>query len=244
MFIDREEDAESGLGEFEARKYEDETGRFTSIDEKWEEYRAWSPYNYSENDPIRYSDPTGFTKGEHQTKNLPPEGLGAVRTPPAGGVNAGSTGGGRSGVGGGGTTAAPQGYGEGDPERRPMQQQKGSADAEITTTRTKSSSNNKPTSTTVSETIQADKQGKHIVGHKNYQPGRSTLESNAQELLDNFHAGKVKSSDAINDVKTRVDFGKVIGNYVNPGTGAVVPTTRGIIHSSKSGAHIVPSAPN
>ena len=149
MFIDREKDSESQLGEFEARKYEDETGRFTSIDEKWEEYRDQTPYNYAENNPVRLSDPSGFGAGDvvsPDKKTLPNgrgdgAGVGGV-PPPRTGVNVGSTsiGGGsskgssgrgsgssRSG-GGSGSGSAPQGY-DGD-ERRPMQQQKGNATLE------------------------------------------------------------------------------------------------------------------
>ena len=43
--------------------------------------------------------------------------------------------------------------------------------------------------------------------------------------------------------KERVDFGKVIGYYVDKESGKKYPTTMGIIHSSKSGKHIVPSKP-
>ena len=44
--------------------------------------------------------------------------------------------------------------------------------------------------------------------------------------------------------KERVDFGKVIGQYVDPNTGIVKETTIGIIHYGKKGAHIVPARPN
>ena len=96
----------------------------------------------------------------------------------------------------------------------------------------------------ISRTINSGQQGKHIIGHNNYQSGRSILFENAQELLDAFHAGNINSSQTINSVKTRVDFGKVIGNYKNQETGQLVPTTKGIIHNGKNGAHIVPSSPN
>ncbi|MGK6353567.1 polymorphic toxin type 50 domain-containing protein [Parapedobacter sp. DT-150] len=46
-----------------------------------------------------------------------------------------------------------------------------------------------------------------------------------------------------NEVKTRVDFGKVIGDYINPQTGAAMPTTKGIIVNSHTGAHIIPARP-
>ena len=43
--------------------------------------------------------------------------------------------------------------------------------------------------------------------------------------------------------KERVDFGRVIGEYVDAKTGKSYKTTRGIIHYSKDGTHIVPSKP-
>ena len=58
-FIDREKDKESGLGDFGVRKYDDEIGRFLSPDPLWENYRAWSPYVYSRNNPVLRVDPTG-----------------------------------------------------------------------------------------------------------------------------------------------------------------------------------------
>ncbi|HET7734112.1 MAG TPA: polymorphic toxin type 50 domain-containing protein, partial [Paludibacter sp.] len=97
--------------------------------------------------------------------------------------------------------------------------------------------------TAVSDAINVGKQGKHLVGHNNYIVGRSILTEDAQGLLDAFHAGNVESTQIINGVKTRVDFGKIIGTYINPETGDALQTTRGIIINSKTGVHIVPSAP-
>jgi hypothetical protein len=94
----------------------------------------------------------------------------------------------------------------------------------------------------ISKIIDVGKQGKHIVGHNNYQPGKSILTENPQKLLDSFHSGSANSTQVINTVKTRVDFGKVIGDYVKDGK--VTPTTNGIIHNAKNGVHIVPSAPH
>ena len=58
-------------------------------------------------------------------------------------------------------------------------------------------------------------------------------------LVDDY-SGK---GTALGDNKERVDFGRTIGNYVDPVTGAKYPTTVGIIHYSKSGTHIVPARP-
>jgi RHS repeat-associated protein len=61
-YIDKEKDYESGLGNYGVRSYDDSDGRFTSIDPLWEndDQRDITPYHYSKNNPIRYSDPTGL----------------------------------------------------------------------------------------------------------------------------------------------------------------------------------------
>ncbi|PAD11281.1 polymorphic toxin type 50 domain-containing protein, partial [Shouchella clausii] len=57
--------------------------------------------------------------------------------------------------------------------------------------------------------------------------------------LDEF-AGK---GTTVTKNKERVDFGEPIGKYYDRDTGNYVETTRGLIHYSKNGAHIVPSEP-
>jgi RHS repeat-associated protein len=88
-------------------------------------------------------------------------------------------------------------------------------------------------------------QEKHFEGHNSYGEGRSTLTANPEEL-----AGKAGTGQPVNNVprgqpgfKERVDFGKVIGNFVDQKTGASTPTTKGIIHYSNNGIHIVPARP-
>ena len=91
--------------------------------------------------------------------------------------------------------------------------------------------------------VHEGRQGKHILGHNNYRPGRSIFEGTAkeaQELIDAF-AGK---GTRIGEGKERVDFGKVIGKYYSQKTGEYYDTTVGIIHYSKAGTHIVPQRPN
>ena len=89
--------------------------------------------------------------------------------------------------------------------------------------------------------LEIGKQGKHIPGHNNFIPGRSPLtHKNPQSLLDNFAGkgqpvGKVPRGQP--GFKERVDFGEVIGEVGGN------PTTKGIIHHSKNGAHIVPANP-
>ncbi len=58
-FIGKEKDAESNLGDFGVRKYEDFSGRFTSPDPLWEKYYGWSPYHYCRNNPVSRVDPNG-----------------------------------------------------------------------------------------------------------------------------------------------------------------------------------------
>ena len=77
----------------------------------------------------------------------------------------------------------------------------------------------------VSETDQT----KHIKGSSNYNPNKSEFYgdvSKAQKLI-NSHKGK---GEMINDNKERVDFGEVIGGYVNS-KGEKIDTTIGIIHT-------------
>ena len=90
--------------------------------------------------------------------------------------------------------------------------------------------------------INEGRQGKHIPDHNNYHPGKSTLNLSMQEAqsLVNEYSGK---GEKVSDNKERVDFGKTIGNYVDPETGESRPTTIGMIHYSKNGTHIVPVRP-
>lgn len=91
-------------------------------------------------------------------------------------------------------------------------------------------------------TLNAGKQGKHIVGHNNYIKGKSIVKGTMDEIqkLVNDFAGK---GEWIGANKERIDFGKIIGQYVDPITGKLYDTTKAIIHYSKKGVHIVPSRP-
>ena len=90
--------------------------------------------------------------------------------------------------------------------------------------------------------IHEGNQGKHIPGHNNYQKGKSVFTGStekAQELI-NKYAG---TGQWIPPNKERIDFGEVIGTYIDRDTGKAYETTRGTIHYSQTGAHIVPAAP-
>lgn len=78
-------------------------------------------------------------------------------------------------------------------------------------------------------------------------PGKSEFtHPDPQHLVDNF-AGTGQPANNVPrgqpGFKERVDFGQIIGNYVDPSTGEKLPTTKGIIHYSKAGVHIVPARP-
>ena len=72
-FIDKEKDEESSLSDFGVRKYDDEIGRFTSIDVLWEKYRGLSPYQYCRNNPLILVDPSGMVFDFSPTSQNPDE---------------------------------------------------------------------------------------------------------------------------------------------------------------------------
>ena len=64
--------------------------------------------------------------------------------------------------------------------------------------------------------------------------------SEAEKLVEIYSGtGKV-----IGDNKENIDFQKIIGIYVDPSTENEYPTTKGTIHHSKKGTHIVPKFPD
>ena len=92
--------------------------------------------------------------------------------------------------------------------------------------------------------LNADAQGKHIPGHRNYLSGRSIFlgsPADAQELIERFAGTGERIGRG--DYRERIDFGKVIGVYIDSDTDEKLSTTKGIIHYSKKGAHIVASRP-
>ncbi len=93
-----------------------------------------------------------------------------------------------------------------------------------------------------SKKIHIGKQGKHILGHNNYQKGKSILNistGDAQKLINKYSGTGRK----IGTNRETVNFKKVIGKYVDPKTGKAYDTTVGTIHYSQSGTHLVPDKP-
>ena len=92
--------------------------------------------------------------------------------------------------------------------------------------------------------VNTEKQGKHICDSSSFITRRSIFHGtveDAQELVSKF-AG---TGQYVNPEKTkeRVDFGRIIGLFINKKDDVGVVTTMGIIHYSKTGAHIVPCQP-
>ncbi len=95
---------------------------------------------------------------------------------------------------------------------------------------------------TFPKTIHTGRQEKHIAGSNNFTSGRSVFNGTTKqaEALIKKYSG---TGQPLGNNKERVDFGKVIGTYVDESTGKEYPTTMGIIHYSKDGGHIVPARP-
>lgn len=90
--------------------------------------------------------------------------------------------------------------------------------------------------------VHIGRQGKHIVGHNNYQQGRSILTISpytAEELIKKYSGTGQKISNS----SERVNFETIIGEFVDKETGKAYSTTIGTIRYSKDGAHIVPARP-
>lgn len=60
LFNAKELDAETGLYYYGARYYNPKWSFWFSVDPLAEDYPGWSPYNYTMNNPVRFTDPTGM----------------------------------------------------------------------------------------------------------------------------------------------------------------------------------------
>lgn len=97
-------------------------------------------------------------------------------------------------------------------------------------------------------TIQQDKQGKHLIGHPNYNPKlhKSILtHPNPQSLVDRYAGTGLREAGIVGEAgyKEIIDFNEYIGYHVLEETGEKTLTTRGKIHYAKNGVHVVPALP-
>jgi RHS repeat-associated protein len=91
-----------------------------------------------------------------------------------------------------------------------------------------------------------DQQGKHIVGHRNYLPGRSILSADAEALAQRAGSGVPigKTPRGESGFKERIDFGEEIGTWIPKGSEVGSPTSIGILHYRADGTiHIIPGRP-
>jgi RHS repeat-associated protein len=60
LYIGKEVDTESSLADHGVRKYDPAIGRLTCPDVLWEKYAGWSPYHYTMNNPVGFTDGNGL----------------------------------------------------------------------------------------------------------------------------------------------------------------------------------------
>ena len=97
-------------------------------------------------------------------------------------------------------------------------------------------------------------QNKHIPGSHNFDPSRSKILVSKERLEKMIYekcgnGQKIKGNIPYSSgFRERVDFNEIIGEYVKINKEGkvigVTPTTKGIVHYSKKGVHIVPSDPS
>jgi RHS repeat-associated protein len=226
--------AADDLDYMHARFYNPQVGRFMSVDpstKSWnpKQPQSWNGYSYTHNNPLNFIDPDGKLR-----VCTPPESCAPPKTwwekakrdielagmlpGPAPLAVAG-----RAGVTAFGSLLSRVG--------RLFGRATGGADDAI------SFSKSVPR-------IHMGKQGKHIPGHSNYIEGRSILRADPERLAARAGTGEPvgRISRGQPGFKERVDFGDVIGDFVEEGV--AMPTTKGIITYAADGTiHIVPVRP-
>jgi len=216
-------DPNTGLSYMGARYYSPVVGRFMGMDPKGivpEDPHSFNRYAYANNNPYKYVDPDGRAALLVVYKLL-------VTAAAATGATIYMT-----------------------PERQAQMGHAATLLRQRAGEALERASNwvfNESGESSASPKIHEGQQGKHVPGHNNFQPGKSELtDPDPQGLLDQgAGTGQQVGGIALGQPgsKERVDFGKKIGNYVDPVTGEKSPTSIGIIHNGSRGSHIVPARP-
>jgi hypothetical protein len=94
-------------------------------------------------------------------------------------------------------------------------------------------------------TLNVVHQNKHIEGSSNFDPTRSTLTADADELI-RLYAGNgvlIPGNAGSWSQKEWFVHSTEVGIFRNINTGVVSTTNKGMLHYSKRGVHVVPSDP-
>ena len=88
-------------------------------------------------------------------------------------------------------------------------------------------------------------QTKHFLGHDDYIAGRSQLSANPESLTEQAGSGDPVNAYRFGapGFRERIDFSQPIGTHIDPDTGAESTTSKGVVHYSSRGVHIVPARP-
>lgn len=105
-------------------------------------------------------------------------------------------------------------------------------------------------SSTAKPSINQGQQNKHVPVTNEYKIAseaglnKSVLTVQPDSLLSKLGTGQQVGNMSIGTPgsKERINYGKVIGNYIDPQTGVSTPTTNGIVHYGRNGVHIVPAS--
>lgn len=87
------------------------------------------------------------------------------------------------------------------------------------------------------------KQEKHLPGRPGHDATKSSPSFGIEKIQRLVEEKAETGQWQAKSHREVVDFGKVIGHYRPAGGGDPIETTRGTIHYSKSGAHLVPASP-
>jgi RHS repeat-associated protein len=261
-FTSKERDTESGLDYFGARYYGSSMGRFLSPDDGTDQNpndpQSWNLYTYVRSNPLLNTDPTGRTCQTNSSDRATyddMDGKGCATVDIQNQERALS-----------GAYDARVNSTDGD-----VSYQLASAVANLTDRDSlldtaahaypialgvlsvaqgvglvgQAISDAKNVSEDEAPTVHMGKQGKHIKGHNNFIPGRSELTADPNTLASKAGTGTPVDPSVPRGTpgfKERVDFGQVIGDYVDS-SGNRAPTTKGIIVYGSDGIHIIPARP-
>ncbi|UNK42125.1 polymorphic toxin type 50 domain-containing protein [Luteimonas sp. S4-F44] len=237
------QDGATGLVYMQQRYYDSEVGRFLSVDPVTAydlPIAGFNRYRYAANNPYRFTDPDGRQErayGAGASLMLTPE----QRKVWEAGERAATTEGSRSLEG----AAMMDGVKTFAAEPRVTKEAVATLATVVVMARVTRGKSGAGPMHGPSPKINLGQQGKHQVGHNNYQPGRSILTANPAELGRHAGAGQQVNNIPVGlpGSRERVNFGQEIGTTIDR-AGNSSPKKNGIIHYGSNGINIVPSRPD